>query len=91
MGLYIDNKTRKYLDHSNLQLLEHYTASADLCRQMSKKDLKKTFHFFFLPDQPTKSLATAMMAMRDHITHHRGQLVIYIRMQGIAPEQYRAF
>ncbi|MDF9799591.1 putative damage-inducible protein DinB [Catalinimonas alkaloidigena] len=29
-----------------------------------------------------------LMLMRDHMTHHRGQLVIYLRMNGIQPPAY---
>jgi uncharacterized damage-inducible protein DinB len=28
------------------------------------------------------------MLMRDHITHHRGQLVVYLRLNGILPPDY---
>jgi uncharacterized damage-inducible protein DinB len=26
----------------------------------------------------------------DHITHHRGQIVVYLRLNGIKPPQYRS-
>ncbi|MFP4093910.1 MAG: DinB family protein [Cyclobacteriaceae bacterium] len=29
-----------------------------------------------------------LMLMRDHMTHHRGQLVIYLRLNGIEPPRY---
>lgn len=29
-----------------------------------------------------------MLLMRDHMTHHRGQLIIYLRMNGIEPPAY---
>ncbi|WP_338393953.1 DinB family protein [Fulvitalea axinellae] len=29
--------------------------------------------------------------LRDHTTHHRGQLVIYLRMNGIKPPRYRGW
>jgi len=29
--------------------------------------------------------------MRDHMTHHRGQLVVYLRLNGIAPPRYRGW
>lgn len=28
------------------------------------------------------------LLIRDHITHHRGQLVVYLRLQGVAPPRY---
>jgi len=29
-----------------------------------------------------------LMLMRDHVTHHRGQLVVYLRLNGILPPNY---
>jgi len=29
-----------------------------------------------------------LMLMRDHMTHHRGQLVVYLRLNGIQPPRY---
>ncbi len=32
-----------------------------------------------------------VLLMRDHTTHHRGGLVIYLRLKGIKPPQFRGF
>lgn len=32
--------------------------------------------------------AQTLLAVRDHITHHRGAMVIYLRLKGIKPPQY---
>jgi len=32
--------------------------------------------------------AQTFQAVRDHITHHRGQMVIYLRLKGIKPAEY---
>jgi len=29
--------------------------------------------------------------MNDHVTHHRGQLIVYLRMKGIKPPKYRGW
>ncbi len=29
-----------------------------------------------------------LMLMTDHVTHHRGQLVVYLRMKGVEPPKY---
>jgi uncharacterized damage-inducible protein DinB len=33
--------------------------------------------------------AWAFLLARDHITHHRGSMVIYLRLKGIKPAEYR--
>jgi uncharacterized damage-inducible protein DinB len=38
-----------------------------------------------------KSLRVMAMFVRDHITHHRAQLVVYLRINGIEPAFYRPF
>lgn len=32
-----------------------------------------------------------LMLMTDHVTHHRGQLVVYLRLKGIEPPDYRGW
>lgn len=39
----------------------------------------------------TLSGKEAVLFLRDHITHHRGQLVVYLRLKGIEPPQYAGF
>lgn len=29
-----------------------------------------------------------LLLMRDHVTHHRGQMIVYLRLNGIEPPQY---
>ena len=35
------------------------------------------------------SAASWFHMMRDHTTHHRGQMVIYLRLKGVKPPEYR--
>lgn len=60
-------------------------------RTMKSKRLNETFHFTFLPGEPKKSIRTFLMTIRDHITHHRAQMIVYLRMRGITPAQYALF
>jgi|CXWL01.1.fsa_nt_gi uncharacterized damage-inducible protein DinB len=43
------------------------------------------------PGNPGASLRTWCMGLRDHITHQRGQAIIYLRMNGIKAPQYFPF
>jgi len=31
------------------------------------------------------------MILTDHVTHHRGQLIVYMRMKGVVPPEYVKF
>ena len=44
---------------------------------------------FWSPDGATKSVV--FLLMRDHLTHHRAQMVVYLRLQGITPPRYRGW
>lgn len=47
---------------------------------------------FTLPFVKTpKSLRVMAMFVRDHITHHRAEIIVYLRMNGIEPAFYRPF
>lgn len=43
------------------------------------------------PGKPEKDLMTVLMLMRDHITHHRAEMVVYLRLMGYKPPQYVPF
>ena len=32
-----------------------------------------------------------MLLLTDHVTHHRGQLVVYLRLKGVEPPAYRGW
>ena len=44
---------------------------------------------FWGPDPITQ--AGIFLLMRDHMTHHRGQLIVYLRLNGIRPPRYRGW
>jgi len=47
---------------------------------------------FTLPFVKTpKSLRVMAMFVRDHITHHRAEIIVYLRMNGIEPVFYKPF
>ncbi len=58
---------------------------------MDEAKLNETFVFFFSPDKPEFTKKEGFELIRDHITHHRGQSIIYLRMQGKKAPNYRAF
>lgn len=38
-----------------------------------------------------KTRMQSLLLALNHLTHHRGMMIIYVRMQGITPPQYRAY
>lgn len=52
--------------------------------KLGEKELNQTVNFF--AGKLTKR--RIMLLMTDHVTHHRGQLVVYLRMKGVEPPKY---
>jgi uncharacterized damage-inducible protein DinB len=58
---------------------------------MSDEDLQATFVFGFAPNKPELTKEQGFIFIRDHITHHRGQAIPYLRIKGHDAPQYRPF
>ena len=43
---------------------------------------------FFAGDMSKRQI---LVLMNDHLTHHRGQIIIYLRLKGIKPPKYRGW
>ena len=68
-----------------IQLLERSFAYAETAvRNMDMSTLDEIVDF---PADPL-SRRQVMMLLSDHVTHHRGQLVVYLRLKGIEPPPY---
>jgi uncharacterized damage-inducible protein DinB len=55
--------------------------------QLNEKMLNQNVNFF----AGMMSKRRIMLLMTDHVTHHRGQLVVYLRLKGIEPPAYRGW
>jgi len=58
-------------------------------QNLSQEELNTVSENFWGPDPMTKK--GIFLLIRDHMTHHRGQLVIYLRMNDIVPPRYRGW
>lgn len=56
-------------------------------RQTSPDSLSAKGDFFAGP----MSKRQIIMLMHDHMTHHRGQIIVYLRLQNIKPPKYRGW
>ena len=53
-------------------------------KETSIEDLKTTVDFFAGP----KSKLQILNLLQDHITHHRGQIIVYLNLNDIIPPSY---
>jgi uncharacterized damage-inducible protein DinB len=83
-----DLKKKDYSKAEIIALLKETTTfAAHTIAALSAEDLEKRVDFFAGP----MSKRQIMMLMNDHLTHHRGQAIVYLRMNGIKPPRYRGW
>ncbi len=54
---------------------------------LKEKDLNEQVDFF----AGIMSRRRVLLLMTDHVTHHRGQLVVYLRLNNVVPPSYRGW
>ena len=75
-----------------IQLLrENYDYAEELFEQLNQTQLDSTFTVAFDPESPEFKVEKAFDFMREHTSHHRGQAVMYLRLQGISPPDYKLY
>ncbi len=67
------------------RLNESFDAFAAGMSSLTAEQLKKSYK---TPDGTMSGLEAIQFAM-DHTTHHRGQCIVYLRVKGIKPADYR--
>jgi len=67
---------------TNLGLAFDRTARA--VSAMNEEQLAETVEFFAGP----KSKLQILNLLQDHVTHHRGQLIVYLNLKGVEPPGY---
>ncbi len=60
-------------------------------KSMNNESLDSTFVLFFDPSNPVFTKEQGFLFIRDHITHHRGQAIVSLRMKGEKAPSYRPF
>ena len=58
---------------------------------MTKEEMNETFKVPFDPNSPELPKSKAFDFITDHITHHRAQALVALRMQGIPAPAYRLY
>lgn len=81
-------KGKKEIFPSKKEVILELTSSFDKVLEIIKntpdKELKETVDFFAGP----KSKLQILNLLQDHVTHHRGQLIVYLNLNEIEPPSY---
>ncbi len=73
---------------ATLELLrQSFDTAAEALERVDVAELGKEVQFFAGP----MHLRQIILLMHDHLTHHRGQAIVYLRLKGIKPPAYRGW
>lgn len=67
-----------------IELEKGFDRVIKIIEKTADEDLKETVDFFAGP----KSKLQILNLMQDHVTHHRGQLIVYLNLNEINPPKY---
>lgn len=74
---------------SKAEIIEHLKKSFDYIgkalTQLTDEEAAKVIPLF---GELKLTKAQTLMTIRDHTTHHRGSMVIYLRLKGVKPPEY---
>ena len=73
------------------ELTEAFDSIIAMHEGMDAESLKETFIIPFDPNQPKFTKEKGFQFINEHIAHHRGQALVYLRMQGIKAPPYRLY
>jgi len=81
-------KSEKIEPKTKEEIITHLSASfnsvSEIIKTISNKDLTLQVDFFAGP----KSKLQILNLLQDHVTHHRGQLIVYLNLNSIQPPKY---
>ncbi len=81
-------KSEKIEPKTKKEIISHLTASfnsvSEIIKTISTEDLTVPVDFFAGP----KSKLQILNLLQDHVTHHRGQLIVYLNLNNIEPPKY---
>lgn len=84
-------KSEKINLNSKIEIINHLKVSFDKVEEIIKNtplnDLNTEVDFFAGP----KSKLQILNLLQDHVTHHRGQLIVYLNLNNIEPPKYRGW
>jgi len=69
------------------QLTASFDNVAEIIKKVTLEELSTEVEFFAGP----KSKLQILNLLQDHVTHHRGQLIVYLNLNNIEPPKYRGW
>ncbi len=61
-----------------------FDATSEVIKNTSEETLEETVDFFAGP----KSKLQILNLLQDHVTHHRGQLIVYLNLKNVEPPKF---
>lgn len=84
----VDLKKMDYTKDEMLDLLEKgFDRAGEAIKDLDEETLNEEVSFFAGPMTKRQILTL----MNDHLTHHRGQVIIYLRLKKLEPPSYRGW
>nr|WP_321228765.1 DinB family protein [uncultured Psychroserpens sp.] len=80
----VANKSKKEMIAT---INETFDSTIDLIKQFDTKQLGDELDYFGL----NRTKRQIFLLLADHITHHRGQMLVYMRLNGLVPPRYVLF
>jgi uncharacterized damage-inducible protein DinB len=82
------DRNKQYSKEDLIRIMDDaFTFSRDIVKELKPEDLEQRVDFF--AGNFTKR--QILNLMDDHVTHHRGELIVYLRLNGIKPPPYRGW
>tara|TARA_R110002073_G_scaffold139232_3_gene289464 strand:+ start:19278 stop:19853 length:576 start_codon:yes stop_codon:yes gene_type:complete len=92
---YTEAETEQRIGASKEEAIALITSSLNeviaTLKGMDSKSLNKKFTVVFDPKKPEFTKKEGFEFIRDHITHHRAQALVSLRMQGVKAPSYRFY
>lgn len=87
-GVDYDLKSTSYTKEEIIEMLKTtYKMAGNALAKVNTGQLEEKVEFFAGP----KTKRQIVTLLNDHSTHHRGQIIVYLRMKGIKPPRYRGW
>ena len=84
-----DSKEKIYTSKAEVikAITEAFDNTAKIIKMATPEELKEIVDFFAGP----KTKLQILNLLQDHVTHHRGQLIVYLNLNDIKPPKYRGW
>jgi uncharacterized damage-inducible protein DinB len=66
------------------QIEQSFNAVSEIMKTVKTEDLTKKVNFF----AGDKTKLQIVNLLQDHVTHHRGQIIVYLNLNGVEPPKY---